>query len=376
MRFTLIFSLLVFFFTLNAQQKKPAANHFYYSPKVLGDLGYFGSVDETAAFFDFKQSDRIADIGGGNGEYSCILSLIFDNVHFTVEDVDKKKLSKKKLDRNVSKFSKLRKSLQNCTFDYVIGTLMATSLKDSSYDVLFLKSSFHEIGFVEEMVADIDKKLKRGGRIIMMDAFSTNENSVYCKEGHRGYKIPEAALIMEHHGFYLTGMRSPGSGVPNYSNTLIFERDTEKSKAFITGINGTTGIENQIKRLSKSALANDSVAVKSLCDSIKIMVTPLQRNYGCFESWLLGFGILHFENKNYAGAKNVFDLVKELYPQSYQAYYWLGEVTFTEKRYASAYCYYATSYDLSMNPDSEKRMMDAYNKLQPEQQLQYGKKNH
>ncbi|HYG49553.1 MAG TPA: tetratricopeptide repeat protein [Flavobacteriales bacterium] len=346
MRFAWV--VLVFLpFIATGQVKQNAANYFYYSPGVLRDLGFLGNVHELAAFFDLKKGDRIADIGGGDGTYSCILSLMFDSLHFTVEDINKKALNKKKLSKNVARYSKLRKAPQNCTFDCVTGTLTSTNLPDSSYNVLFLKSSFHEFGFAEEMIADMGKKLKREGKIIMMDAFSTSDKSVYCSDGHRGYTIKEACILMEHHDFHLTAMRSPAGAVPNYANTLIFERNGEKSKKFIRGLYGTSQLENQIKRLSLPVFANDSLNVKLFGDSIKMQLDPLQANYTCFESWLIGFGVVYFENKNFAAATNVFSLVKDVYPQSYQAHYWLGRSYFEQKKLNRAYTHYLKALALN-----------------------------
>lgn len=195
-------------------QKKEIA--FSYKP-FLNLANYFESKKEVVEFFDFKKGDIVADIGAGEGKYEGAFSLLFDSINYFVQDIDKNILTQEKLNKVVKYYSSLTGLPQTNKFQLCIGTEKSTNLPDSTFDKIIMLSSFHEFSFMDEMIADISKKLKPGGKVYIVDAFCT-------EKGHVNYNSSEVILKMKNHGFTLDKLQGTNKNNSSGIYKAIFKR--------------------------------------------------------------------------------------------------------------------------------------------------------
>jgi ubiquinone/menaquinone biosynthesis C-methylase UbiE len=183
----------------------------------LNLVNYFDNKKELIEFFDFKKGDTVADIGAGAGKYEGAFSLLSDSVTYFVQDIDKDILSQDKLNKVVKHYSSLKGIAQTNKFQLCIGTEKSTNLPDSAFDKIIMLSSFHEFTFMDEMIADISKKLKPGGKVYIIDAF--------CSEkGHVNYTSHEVILRMKKHGFTLIKLQGTNKNNSEGLYKAIFQK--------------------------------------------------------------------------------------------------------------------------------------------------------
>lgn len=194
----LLLCLFLFPLFLSAQNKQAKEIPFSYKD-FLNLANFFDSKQEVMHFFDFKAGDVIADVGAGSGKYEGAFSLLYDSLSFYIQDIDRAILNQAALDKMVSHYTKLKgKPLENI-FQLCLGTEKSSGLPDASFDKILILSAFHEFTFMDEMIDDLSKKLKPGGKVYIMDA------SCYAKN-HVNYKAEEVISKMKAHGFSLQSM--------------------------------------------------------------------------------------------------------------------------------------------------------------------------
>ncbi|MEO8761661.1 MAG: tetratricopeptide repeat protein, partial [Bacteroidia bacterium] len=135
------------------------------------------------------------------------------------------------------------------------------------------------------------------------------------------------------HGLYLTKMRNPNFFASNYGNALIYEKDKAKSDKYCALKNGIDPLAAQAYRLKKKEIASDSLVVKQIADSLFLKIKEITTVYPEFEVWLKDIAITHMWKFRYQAAINILKENVRFYPNSYQAYYWLGVAYQENKQY-------------------------------------------
>lgn len=197
----------------NSQKEVP----FSYK-EFINLVNFFDSKKDVIEFFDFKEGDIIADIGAGEGKYEGAFSLLFDSIHFYIEDIDQKTLTQNNLNKMVKHYSSIKGFPQTNKFQLCIGTEKATNLPDGVFDKIIMLSSFHEFTFMNEMIDDISKKLKQDGKVYIVDAFCN-------AKGHVNYTSEEIVSRMKNHGFVPLKMK----GINKNNSEGLFEAVFKKS---------------------------------------------------------------------------------------------------------------------------------------------------
>jgi ubiquinone/menaquinone biosynthesis C-methylase UbiE len=185
---TLLF--VCFSFTYLVNNKAP------FSSKTYGNVAnYFANEKDMQDFFDFKKGNAIAEIGAGDGQNIGGFSLFTDSLTFYLEDIDEKYLNQDNFNKVIKRCSKIKSPLTN-KFQLSIGTEKSTNLPDNLFDKIVIVSTFHEFSYMDEMVADISKKLKPNGRIYILET--------HClAKGHKYYSFEETVSIMKKYDFHL-----------------------------------------------------------------------------------------------------------------------------------------------------------------------------
>jgi tetratricopeptide (TPR) repeat protein len=292
-------------------------------------LNFFADMFEThkqlTDFMDIHTGDVIAEVGADDGWNLGVLSVIYDSLILYAQDIDAKALTQKSLDRTISYYEKQRNTKQTNTFKWVIGTVSATNLPEGIFDKILLIDAYHDFDKKDEMIDDISHKLKPGGKIYILDGFSFPNDTQVCPDHgkHVLTTLPTEVRRFEKHGFYLTKMRSPDYKV-HYGNGLVFERNKIKSDEFYRKKESIDNLVERSSRLRQSNLATDSEALQMHTDSLLPKIQEIANVYSEYEVWIKDIGVRYLKRGEFHAAINIFKVNTRLFPDSYQAWYWLA----------------------------------------------------
>jgi ubiquinone/menaquinone biosynthesis C-methylase UbiE len=116
------------------------------------------------SFLDLKETDKVVDIGTGNG-YSLIpIASEYPTLKFTVEDIDSSTCNKKNLEKRIKKLGN-KTSIEQ--FKIVYGTELTTNLPTEGYNKILLFDVIHEISQKEIMLGEIKRITSKGGFIFI-----------------------------------------------------------------------------------------------------------------------------------------------------------------------------------------------------------------
>lgn len=165
-----------------------------FSYKVYGNIAnYFEDANDLKNFFEFKLDQVVAEVGCGDGKNIAGLALFTDSMTFYAEDIDAGVISQKKLEKLVAKNAKYKNPIISKCYA-CIGNEKATNLPDDTFDKIIPSAAFHEFTFMDEMLADIYKKLKPGGKLYIL------ESHCFTKT-HKNYSADEAIALLQKANF-------------------------------------------------------------------------------------------------------------------------------------------------------------------------------
>ena len=341
-------------------------SHLFYGQKYQGDLAeieynipkkkldYLYQIIETkATFFDFmgiKKGDVVAEIGSEDGMFISIVATFYDSVTFYAQDINPKVLSKKNFSKTIASYAKYRKTAETNTYKIVIGTENESKLPNGVLDKVFLMTALHDFDKRSEMLADIYKKLKPTGQLIIEDGYSFPNDTLVCKEfGCHNYMIMDTLVNMcKRNGLYLTKMRNPNFHASHYANILVFEKDKIKSEQFFERKRAIDGIVNKSFLLNIDSIASDSNKVKEITSVILPKISEISSIYEEYDVWLKELALKYLRRSMYQTAINILNANISFYPNRYQSYYWLGVSYQENKQYKQALAYFKLS--LSIKP--------------------------
>jgi SAM-dependent methyltransferase len=293
-------------------------------------LSFFVDMFETEKqLYDFlrlKPGDTVAEVGAGDGSNLGVLSMLYDSLTLYAQDISAQDLSESNWKRTLSYYAKKRVTPARANkFARVIGTVNASSLPVEAFDLVLLIDAYHDFDRKDEMIADLYTKLKPGGRIMILDGFSFPGDTVACPDAgkHVLTTLPVEIARFEKHGLYLTQLRSPDYRA-HYGNGVVFEKDKAKSDAYYAKKNLVDDVVRQSASFTWEAVANDSLRMKQITDSLRALLSVIASVYPEYEVWVKDLGLRHLRKGDAGAATRIMGVNTALFPGSYQAWYWLA----------------------------------------------------
>jgi SAM-dependent methyltransferase len=136
-------------------------------------------IDVILLAADFRAKDVVADVGSGNGWFDVALGIKTDSVDFYLEEIDSSFIKEGRLNEAVSAYSKIKTRPITCTYSQTIGTEKSTRLPTEYFDKVLLIDCFHHLTFRTEMLADLKRILKAGGKVVVFEAVARKPGQIF-----------------------------------------------------------------------------------------------------------------------------------------------------------------------------------------------------
>jgi ubiquinone/menaquinone biosynthesis C-methylase UbiE len=177
-------------------------------------------------FMEVKRGMAVADVGAGSGALTVIMATQLDSCEVFIQDIDRKMLQQKNVNKMISYYSKLlgHNLGQQNKFNLVYGSLTQSNLTDNSIDVIYSNATVHAFNHPDSMLQDLRQKLKPRGKIFIRDSFrGDHKEAEFCSDikcAKRLFSIDEFLAMMDKNGYRLIKQSPDMSGYPVFG----FER--------------------------------------------------------------------------------------------------------------------------------------------------------
>lgn len=128
---------------------------------------------------EFKAGEQVADIGAGSGWFDAAIGIYQDSLTFVLEDIDSSFIRESRLNETLSAYSKVKGTPINCIYTQVIGTEKSSTLASSQFDKVLLIDTYHHLRFRQEMIDDIFRILRTGGRLVVYEPVGKTNGEVF-----------------------------------------------------------------------------------------------------------------------------------------------------------------------------------------------------
>jgi ubiquinone/menaquinone biosynthesis C-methylase UbiE len=157
-------------------------------------------IDVLLRAAEFKKHDMIADIGAGSGWLDAALGVYVDSLQFVLEDVDTLHAGSD-LKKALKSYNVARGKPVTCTYNQTLGTNSSTLLPASTFDKVMLIDSYHHLDLRSEMLTDVFRILKAGGKVIVYESIARREGEKYRPCGKIIYTIQQITTAFVSAGF-------------------------------------------------------------------------------------------------------------------------------------------------------------------------------
>ena len=153
----------------------------------------------------FVPGERIADIGAKGATMAGMLSMFYDHIDLTLEDIDSSCLNDRQVAYSVEHYRKVNggTTAANNSFHVVIGNETGTTLPDTAFRKVFFVNTYHEVTRQAEMLRDLYRILAPGGTLYAQERV-TEHKAIRRKDcGHTMPIESELLAAFEAAGFRL-----------------------------------------------------------------------------------------------------------------------------------------------------------------------------
>lgn len=173
---------------------------------------------------NFHQGEYIADIGAGIGWLDAAIGIYHDSLIFYLEDIDSSHLLKNRLPEALTEYAREKAGPITCSYTQVIGTEKSTLLPDSTFDKVLLIDTFHHLNFRDEMIRDLFRILKPGGKLIVHEPLAGHPGVMYKPCEKMIYTSDEVITFIRERGFELEATYDNGKSVGKKVRAFVFGR--------------------------------------------------------------------------------------------------------------------------------------------------------
>jgi ubiquinone/menaquinone biosynthesis C-methylase UbiE len=123
-------------------------------------------------FLDLKPSDKIVDIGSGNGKNILLIANFYPSLFFNIQDIDSTSCNSKVYEQEILK-SRYFTNIRNFKFHY--GNEKSTLLPSASFSKVIMFDLIHELTYKTEMFSDFKRILTKDGCLFVSEIIVVNK---------------------------------------------------------------------------------------------------------------------------------------------------------------------------------------------------------
>jgi SAM-dependent methyltransferase len=125
---------------------------------------------------DFENGDIIADVGAGNGYVSGMISCLYDNLSFYIQDIDTSYCNESEVRKVFDHYARI-KGRTDTKYEIVIGQPHKSCLPERRVNKIIMCSVFHFILDPYRYFLNLKSKLRDGGKLYIVNFYAEDENS-------------------------------------------------------------------------------------------------------------------------------------------------------------------------------------------------------
>jgi len=216
MKKLLILFCLIFFLSEADAQKNDNPAFFLKTNKK--------KIEVIVSAAKFYPGEYIADIGAGIGWIDVAIGIYKDSLNFFLEDIDSTFLKNSRLQEALNEYSKEKENPITCSYNYTIGTEQSTLLPDTTFDKVLLIDTYHHLKNRDEMIRDLFRILKPGGKLIIHEPVGNKPGVIYKPCNSLIQTSDELISYIRQNGFDLEGMFDNGRSGGEKVKVFIFGR--------------------------------------------------------------------------------------------------------------------------------------------------------
>lgn len=274
-------------------------------------------------FLNLQPGQNIASVGAASGVFEGAFSVNTENIHYTIEDVNKYILNEKEFNGMVNHFTSVRGKPQTNTFDFVLGNFDSTCLPRNKFDKIIVRNAYHEFDKKWKMINDLKTKIKPDGEIILLDEGFSSMYYTYYHDGCgvRALKANDVIRFFGEQGLYLVKMKLPMNSL---ENNLIFSTDKTESESYMNSLETVNEFIFSIDRLNTSAYASHEDYITGLEIVLKMHLNQIHETYDSLHFYLSDIGSIWVDQEKYEYALPILNMSNSIYPNIAYTQFYLG----------------------------------------------------
>jgi ubiquinone/menaquinone biosynthesis C-methylase UbiE len=150
-------------------------------------------------YFNCKEGEKIASIGASNGYGEVQISCFIENIHWTIQDINKICLNENEFSNVFKYHEKLKGKPILGQFELVLGDEHRTNLPKNIFDRAIISNAYHEMTDRKNIMTDVHLSLKPNGEVVIMESMSKQIGDKHEDCGQ--LKILHTELLNEMKGF-------------------------------------------------------------------------------------------------------------------------------------------------------------------------------
>lgn len=198
----LIVSFLLLCAIACASNKKASNKPYDYGRVPANYMDIVDDYENYHVYLGCNPGETIASIGSGNGIKEVQVSCFVDRINWYLEEIDSTRLYQFK---NVLEYHESLIGIPiNATFQLILGEENSTMLPEGIFDRVLMINVFHEIENRKSIMMEIQKLLKPGGELVIMERMGDEAGQTHKDCKHPMLYEPELETEMLGYGYQIS----------------------------------------------------------------------------------------------------------------------------------------------------------------------------